>query len=200
MQTGGSITGYRGTGGKFVNPQQAVSQIITYLGGQSYDVGAASRLHSGAALSPGQRGVVQVDIDLYRYNAALTKFLLTFSNNMAKVVRAHALELLSRVQQRCPVRTGRLRASMHAVMPNSSSDRYSYTDKQGHGFDGSLEGARTGPLEAAVGTNVIYAPAMESGGSRQAPNGMFAVSVREMAGELEQEIARELGAAWQGAD
>lgn len=200
LRTGGRIVGYQNPQGKFVNPGLATVQTIQYLGSQKYDVGSLSRLHSGSALSPSQRAVVQVHVDVARWNVAVGRFIQVFGGNMHRIVSAHALDLLSRIQARTPVDTGRLRNSFHVIMPNSSFDRFAYTDRTGRGFDGSLDGATTGPFEAGVGSNVEYGPRIESGSSKQAPHGMVAVSVREKSLELENEVARELGQAWQGSE
>lgn len=200
LQTGGRIIGYQNAAGKFVNPRAALAQTISYLGGQSYDVGALSRLNSGGTLSPTQRGVVSIRFEFSRFNAALTRFLQEFSGNAHSIVRAHALDLLSRIQARTPVRTGRARNSWHMIPPNSSIFRFTYADRTGRSYDGSVEGVKTGPFEAAVATNVEYMPSLEAGHSKQAPQGMVAVSAREKSVELEAEISREIGSAWHRAD
>jgi len=65
----------------------------------------------------------------------------------------------------CPVRTGRLKNSIHAVLPDSFDSSYPYTDDQGRAYDGALE-MGTKPTEAIVGTNVEYAFWVEAGTSR----------------------------------
>lgn len=56
--------------------------------------------------------------------------------------------------------TGRLFSSIHAELkPNAS---FSFTDKEGGTFDGSLN-TNFGKLEAIAGTNVVYAPTIEYG-------------------------------------
>jgi len=59
-----------------------------------------------------------------------------------------------------PVKTGRLRASIHPVFHSSSGHKY--TDKPGRAFDGTLREKPSTPLEAIVGTNVEYAFDVES--------------------------------------
>lgn len=109
--------------------------------------------------------------------------------DMQRKVMEVSLELLARIARRTPVKTGRLRNSFHVVPPGSDSDSFDYEDNAGHPFSGNLtEGLPTGPFEALVGTNVLYALSIEAGHSRQAPNGMVAVSVAELRGALEAKL------------
>lgn len=108
---------------------------------------------------------------------------------MQQDVLAFALELNNRIALKTPVKTGRARASWHVVPPGTASDVYQYRNLHGETFDGSLGEAETGPMEAIVGTNVDYMLYLEAGHSRQAPNGMVAVSLQEVRGRLEAMIA-----------
>jgi hypothetical protein len=108
---------------------------------------------------------------------------------MQKDVVAFAAEATQRIAMRTPVDTGRARASWHMVPPNTSADGFEYSDRHGEHFDGSLEGVQTGPMEAVVGTNVQYMIYLEAGHSRQAPNGMVALTLQELRGRLEQMVA-----------
>ena len=198
LQTGGRIVGYQGAGGRFVNAGAAWTQTIQYLGGQSYDVGALSRLRGGDALSPVQRGVVSVSMNMQRFNASISRFLQEFGGNVHSIVLAHGLDFLARVVARTPRRTGRAANSWHLIPPNTRIDRYAYRDNTGRSFDGSVDGAPTGPFEVVIATNVAYMPALEAGHSKQAPSGMLAVTAREKTKELDTEIARNQGDRWSG--
>lgn len=96
------------------------------------------------------------------------------------------LELLRRIALKTPVKTGRLRNSFHLVPPGQP-DAYVYQDDIGSTFEGTLH-ETPGPMEALVGTNVVYAVAIEGGHSRQAPQGMVAISVAEMRGALDAKL------------
>lgn len=129
----------------------------------------------------------QVDIDAKGFLDALHK-LQDAGVDLQQDLIAYTLELLSRIQNKTPVRTGRARASWHAVLPDKT-DTFSYTDNQGHGFDGTLQGVKTGQWDTMVGSNVDYMIFLEAGHSRQAPNGMVALSLLELKGALEARLA-----------
>lgn len=134
------------------------------------------------------------ELDLAGFNRQLIAFATRANASIRDIVSAHALDLEARVKTRTPVDTGRLRASIHTVLPLHTSN-HKYRDRTGRSFDGAL-GMTAGVLEAIVGTNVTYATAIEGGHSRQAPQGMFAISLREKAQQLEHEIERRLATDW----
>jgi hypothetical protein len=104
------------------------------------------------------------------------------------------MELHRRIALRTPVRTGRARNSWHVVKPNQT-DSYPYADNQGTQFDGTLQNTTTGPWDTVVGSNVNYMLFLEAGHSRQAPNGMVAVSLAE----LQQGLVQRIRAVIEGA-
>lgn len=139
---------------------------------------------------------VRVVLETERFNAALTQFITATRGHIRFELTALALQLNTRIKYRTPVRTGRLRNSFHAVLPGSS-DTYFYSDLHGKSFNGVLyEHPRAQDddqaIEAVVGTNVDYAIYIEAGHSRQAPNGMVAVSLAEMAGALEAAVEKAM--------
>lgn len=99
----------------------------------------------------------------------------------------HAFEAERRIAMRTPVKTGRAKNSWHTVKPGES-DSYTYQDDHGNTFDGTLQDGHAGPFEAIVGSNVIYMIALEAGHSRQAPNGMVAITLAELSGALEARL------------
>lgn len=137
-----------------------------------------------------------VAVEVQSFVTSLELFRQLIGANADDLVMAHALDLQARIQMRCPVLTGRLRNSFHVIPPNTSGDRFRYTDSTGRSFNGALDGERTGPGEAVVGTNVPYALAIEAGGSRQAPQGMVAVSVKEKTDELDKELEAATVRLW----
>ena len=132
-----------------------------------------------------------------KMNRALGFLNTIIRKDADEVVTSVGFDLLRRIQMKTPVRTGRARASWHLIPPNSGRDPFgAYRDRLGHSFSGTLEGVRTGPGEAVVGSNVVYMPALEAGHSRQAPNGMVAVSMLEILGQMELKISERIGARW----
>jgi hypothetical protein len=138
--------------------------------------------------------MIEVEMNGEQFVAAIQHFHDVMRGDVERILVAHALDLQARIQRRTPVLTGRLRNSIHTVPPNSS-DRFRYTDNSGKSFNGSL-GVSTGPGEVIVGTNVEYAPVIEAGRSRQAPQGMFAVSLKEKTLELERAIMQRVQQLW----
>lgn len=161
---------------------------------------------SGARMPSGIAGL-RVDLDIAAFNKSLDRYVSTLGPDVVEAVKKLALELLRRIQMKTPTRTGRLKASFHAVLPGEQ-DRYRYQDLKGHSFDGStgltaqgaslrdwIMGGTNVTIEAIVGTNVDYAIFIEAGHSRKAPNGMVAISVAEMTGALDQAVEAALNNA-----
>lgn len=147
------------------------------------------RLASGEAL-------LRVEFETERFNESLKEYVNVFRRDLEETIRVVSLELLSRIQRRTPVATGRLRNSFHAVMPGET-DTYVYADNRGRTFWGALDEHSHAQddnevIEAVVGTNVPYALFIEAGHSRQAPNGMVAISRAEMASVFEAMIEKAL--------
>lgn len=132
----------------------------------------------------GARGAVEIElVELQQLFGWLAEAGLRIEEELLK----HAFEALKRIQMRTPVRTGRARNSWHLVRP-SAVDAYAYEDNQGHAFDGTLSEGTTDVLEVLVGSNVPYMIALEAGHSRQAPNGMVAITLAELSGALERRL------------
>ncbi|HSE47195.1 MAG TPA: HK97 gp10 family phage protein [Gemmatimonadales bacterium] len=153
-------------------------------------------------LSGAQAGL-RVEIESARFNAAVLGFVAATRSNMRITLTTLALDLLSRIQKRTPIKTGRLRMSFHALLPGNT-DSYTYSDFEGRRFYGVLATkpfAHDDPdlMEAVVGTNVDYAIYIEAGHSRQAPNGMVAVSLMETSGALEAAAEQAIERAWKAS-
>lgn len=84
------------------------------------------------------------------------------------VFRGTALSLFSQIVTRTPVDTGRLRGNWQAGI-NSPADS---------GGDSAI-GALTLGDTVFITNNLPYAQVIESGSSKQAPNGMVAVTITE---------------------
>jgi len=117
-----------------------------------------------------------IEFDMRGMNELLSGLWIS-GNLMEEELKKIAFEMLARIAARTPVKTGRARNSWHVIGPNEQ-DSYSYSDDQGHAFDGST-GDAAGPLEAIVTSNVPYMLSLEAGHSRQAPHGMVAVTIAE---------------------
>jgi len=111
-------------------------------------------------------------------------FKARLRNRSDKLVRAIGLEAHARLIRRTPVDTGRARANWNVAIDriDRSVDEESF-DKSGQRAiqEGSTTVAGFRPGQRLFLTNSLpYVPALERGSSRQAPNGMVAVTAAEM--------------------
>lgn len=110
-----------------------------------------------------------------------------------KLVRGVALEGMGRIMRRTPVDTGRARANWNVAVGqidrsvNEESFDQSGAQQRGQGV--ILGSFRAGDV-LYITNSLEYVPALERGSSRQAPQGMVAVT----AAELRPLVARILAA------
>jgi hypothetical protein len=151
----------------------------------------------GWRMVPGQlhstyaAGSVRVEV---RQLIGLLQQLQAAGVDMQQELVTYTLKLLELIQTKTPVDTGRARASWHAVLPNTSQDSFTYSDRQGKKFDGTLPNTGTGPMDTVVGSNVEYMIFLEAGHSKQAPSGMVALSLSELRGALEGRLQAVIAA------
>ncbi len=79
---------------------------------------------------------------------------------LGDLVKITALDIATAAKRRAPVKTGRLRASIHAKF--KPSETFVYSDNAGKSFSDSLKEPIQEGKEAVVGTNVDYAFKMEN--------------------------------------
>ena len=82
------------------------------------------------------------------------------STPMGDLIKITALDIATNAKKRSPVKTGRLRASIHAKM--KPTETFIYSDNKGATHTGNLQEQVQEGKEAVVGTNVKYAFKMES--------------------------------------
>ena len=140
---------------------------------------------------------VFVEVNLSEVNRKFNE-MIDLGVGMQDDLLKYTEEIFKRIVMRTPVRTGRARAAWHMLPPNTPGDSYAYTvpagphQAQAQSFDGSLSGAHTGPWDTIIGNNVDYIIALEAGHSRQAPNGMVAVTLLELTNALAVTIEQRL--------
>ncbi len=113
-----------------------------------------------------------------------------------KLVRGVGMEFLGRLVMRTPVRSGRARANWNAAIgqPDRSHDENAFDPS---GSESVQRGTST-VLEFQAGeklfvTNSLpYVPELERGSSKQAPEGMVAVTETELA-PLVRQVLAEIG-------
>lgn len=78
------------------------------------------------------------------------------ANEVLETVASMArVEIETVAKRSVPVDSGRLRASIITITPDTTS--YAYTDRKGNSFDGMLKSVNPTKTEVIVGTNVEYA-------------------------------------------
>jgi len=126
---------------------------------------------------PAVKAELKLSVAIDKFNAALIKHISVVQTDVSKAVVGVAHKLEAMAKRRCPVDTGRLRASIHTVTYGQASD---------------LSRAPRNATQAVVGTNVDYALYIEAGHSSQAPAGFMRISVEELRGELLAGVKSEL--------
>lgn len=81
-------------------------------------------------------------------NSEVAKFLMVAGEELAKSIKKQSKDIM-------PVKTGRLRSSVHSK--HSPSDTFIYSDLEGMAHAGGLKEAIKEGEEVVVGTNVVYA-------------------------------------------
>jgi hypothetical protein len=106
--------------------------------------------------------------------------------NVATVVRTAATQLYGKLIERSPVDTGYFRRNWQVSIDTPAEGTVG--DKPAKG--GTIPAPPPldipkGALHVWICNNVVYAEALENGHSKQAPNGMVAISVAEVEAGME---------------
>lgn len=98
-------------------------------------------------------------------------------------VKKISMELLKKLVDKSPVRTGRFRANWFPSVGAPSGETTEETDKDGdlslRRLEDALQGLTTGE-KVYISNNLDYALMLEYGWSGQAPAGMVAISINEI--------------------
>lgn len=100
------------------------------------------------------------DRDVRRVMKKLDEYSAKTQLKIQKQVDKSAFNIHRNAVSNCPVKTGRLRNSLHVKTQRNEGHRYS--DNEGKGYTDTL-GVRVKKGQALVGTNVEYAPRVEFG-------------------------------------
>lgn len=108
---------------------------------------------------------------------------------MLRALTRAAIDVDRTAKENCPVDTGRLRASIS----------YSVDGQEGEGFEAKENSEdidhqiKSAPGGAIVGTNVVYAKAIEYGHSKKAPSGYLRRALDQNEGNIKEIIKQEFG-------
>lgn len=118
------------------------------------------------------------------FSADITRFVKKSERNAQIAVRKITIELLSKVVLKSPVDTGRFRGNWFTGLNYAPQDTSAIVDKTGYesiSRGNSVVGKYTMRDDAIyIANNLPYAYRLETGYSKQAPQGMARLSVMEI--------------------
>lgn len=125
------------------------------------------------------------------FSGDIKAFKNVTNNALTSVFQGVALKLTARVILRTPVDTGRLRGNWQVGLNVRPTDTVVTKDKGGGSTVGKarskIKDARKGDTIAII-NNLPYAIPIENGSSKQAPQGMVRVVVREFSGIVSRTV------------
>jgi len=112
----------------------------------------------------------------------ISRFVEKAKGNVDLVIRKIALDIFSRVIMKSPVDTGRFKGNWQVAIGNVPAGTLEVNDKDGSATISKVTaatlGLRAGQVIYLV-NNLPYSRKLEYGHSKQAPNGMVRLSLRE---------------------
>jgi hypothetical protein len=104
---------------------------------------------------------VSIEIDISKLESFLEKYSEDVRKEVSLELGITGREIETTYKQNTPLKTARLRSSIHTEDINFR--RFAYNDNQGNSFDGSFKEKAKDDLTVFVGTNVQYAGVIERG-------------------------------------
>jgi hypothetical protein len=124
-----------------------------------------------------------MESNLAQFNKELDNFNKKVPAMATVIQKKVVLEALRRLVMRTPVDTGRARANWQVTISEPSEGQVDSTDVEGNSAIAKGLAALTGLPDFQViwiSNNVDYIEFLEHGSSKQAPEGMLAVTVEEL--------------------
>lgn len=120
---------------------------------------------------------------------SVAEFAEAIGLDIAIVTQKLAVDLHTAIVKRTPVDTGRARANWQMGIGSMPTGTLASADKQDFGSEptGGAPEAKSidGTESVFIVNNLPYIAALEDGSSKQAPQGMVAVSVAQIQGEID---------------
>ena len=130
-----------------------------------------------------------IEVDIMGWTVSPKAFIGVMTDDLSKLHRATAIEILNKVIQRSPVDTGRFRGNhiLTLVTPNTGTKEVddksgSVTLAAGLSVVGGIAKGEY-PL-IYIQNNLPYAQVLEDGSSQQAPLGIYALAVQDVKNNL----------------
>lgn len=121
--------------------------------------------------------------NLAQFNRELDAFAKKVPEQATIIQKKVVLEALRRLVMRTPVDTGRARGNWQVTIAEPAEGQLEVNDKEGDTTISKGLAALTGLPDAQViwiSNNVDYIELLEHGSSKQAPEGMLAITVEEL--------------------
>lgn len=125
------------------------------------------------------------------FSQQIDEFVKKAEGNLDKVLREFSMELVEKVMERTPYKTGHARASWWAALNDPAGVSSGSTTAAAATL--ALAGAKWGDV-VYINNNAAYINALEYGHSKQAPNGMVRITLAQ-AGQMLERIATKIGRA-----
>ena len=124
-----------------------------------------------------------MDGNLAEFNREINEFAQNIPNQVTVMQKKIVLEALRRIVLRTPVDTGRARGNWQTAIARPLTGQLETVDKAGHAtITKGLQAVSNLPPYSVVwlSNNLDYIEFLEEGSSRQAPEGMVAITVEEL--------------------
>lgn len=128
------------------------------------------------------------------FESDVSKWRALTDEALAGVLQGVALKMTSRVILRTPVDTGRLRGNWQVGLNSRPQDLLTAPDKSGRGTTAKAQttiGRAKARDRISIMNNLPYANPIEDGSSKQAPQGMVKVTVKEFRGIVDETVKEE---------
>jgi hypothetical protein len=121
--------------------------------------------------------------NLEQFNKEIDEFCQTIPDKVNTVQKVIVLEALKRLVEKTPVKTGRARGNWQATIDAAAEGQLEVTDIDGQATISkglSILGEMQPYCIVWISNNVDYIEFLEDGSSKQAPEGMLAITVEEL--------------------
>jgi len=130
-----------------------------------------------------------METNIAQFNKELDDFAKKVPDKVTIIQKKVVLEALRRLVMRTPVDTGRARGNWQVTIAEPAENQVEVTDKEGDSTIAKGLAALTGLPDYQVvwiSNNVNYIEFLEHGSSKQAPEGMLAITVEELRNWLQR--------------
>ena len=124
-----------------------------------------------------------MESNLAQFNSEVTQFARSIPGKITLLQKKIVLEALRRLVEKTPVDTGRARGNWQVTIGSPSEGQLDQTDPVGAATIAAGLAALAGlpPFQVVwISNNIDYIEELEHGHSKQAPEGMLAITIEEL--------------------